>query len=341
MSIIKLSWRYRLAAVVAVPFLAWLSLRVAVAETAEEKPAATAVHDGSHEAQPIAEGQRAEGAFRELRERAAVVERELKELGDGHPEKAEALKRELIGIRERMQQLRPRSGAEGLQRLKAAMRELKEKIGAGERALHELGDGQAEKAEALKRELNAMREKMQQLRRQAEASEKERVEGAAQELHERAAAIERQLHELGDSHPDKAEALKRELNEIRERLQQLRKNQEAANRYAPGEFRELRERAAALERELKELGENHPDRAEAIKREISAIHEKAQRLYKETGRPVPQPAASVPQRRAEESAAMTREIAELRGQVREMREEMEKLRAEIHKLLEREANEKD
>jgi len=103
-----------------------------------------------------------------------------------------------------------------------------------------------------------------------------------------------------------------------------------------GAIRELRERAAALEQELRELGDDHPDRAEAIKKELTALRARAQRLYSDGGHVVPQP-GNVPQGHAAEISATSREIEELRGQMREMRQEMEALRAEVRRLLERES----
>jgi DNA repair exonuclease SbcCD ATPase subunit len=339
MSAWKLSRRHSLAAAIVTPFLALLSAHTEAAEDAAIQPAIAVAEEKTPDVQPSPEGLRAEGAMRELEERAAAVERKLRELGDGHPDQAEALKRELNGIRERMQQWRKQEGAERPPRLEGAVRELQERISANERALRELGDGQAKRAETLKLELIQMREKLQQLRRQAVASERERTAGALRELQERAGVIERTLQELGDRHPDRAEALERELKGLRERMQQVRQREGALERESPeAAVRELRERAGALERELQELGTNHPDRAEAIKRELAGIRERAQQLQGEGRRPAPQPTEA--RVSGEERPAVARELDELRAQMREMRQEMEALRADVRKLLERETREK-
>ena len=285
--------------------------------------------------------QRVQRALRELEERAAAIESQLRELGDRHPDKAEELKRELNGVHEHMRRLRERDGAQEPGNIEGAMRELQERISATERQLQEEGGEQTDKGAAIHRELNGMRERMQQLRRRAAASEQPQAQGAIRELRMRVAAIEGELRELGDDHPDKAEALKQELNGIRARMQELRQQASSREDELPrGAIREYRERAAALEQELRELGDDHPDRAEAIKKELTALRERAQRLYSEGGRVVPQP-DNVPQGHAAESSATSREIEELRGQMREMRQEMEALRAEVRRLLERESRDRN
>ena len=156
--------------------------------------------------------------------------------------------------------------------IEGAMRELQERISATERQLQEEGGEQTDKGAAIHRELNGMRERMQQLRRRAAASDQPQAQGAIRELRERVAAIEGELRELGDGHPDKAEALKQELNGIRARMQELRQQGSASEGGVPqGVIHELRERAALLEQESRELGDDHPDRAEAIEKELNVI----------------------------------------------------------------------
>ena len=67
--------------------------------------------------------------------------------------------------------------------------------------------------------------------------------------------------------------------------------------------------APALEQELRELGDDHPDRAEAINKELTALRERAQRWYSDGGRVAPQP-DNVPQGHAAESSATSRKIEE-------------------------------
>lgn len=341
MNVLRLSWQRSLAAALATSFLAAIPGNAWAAEPGEmmPPPQAALAEQPPPEGLRVAQGPRDEGAVRELRERAGAIERELRELGDRHRDRAEALERELNGIRERIEQSRPREGVAAPPRPEAVMRELEERIGATERALHELGDGQPDKAEALKRELNAMREKMQQLRRQARPEERPRPERAIGELEERAVALERELRELGDRHPDRSEALVRELKEIRQRMQKLRELGEGPRPPVEGAIRELRERAAGIERELRELGDNHPDRAEALGHELRSIHEKMRRLLADAGRDGPPP-MSRPMPPREPGDALPA-IEELRGQMREMRQEMEALRAEVRRLLEREARERE
>jgi chromosome segregation ATPase len=343
-NVLKLSWRRSLAAAVVVPFLVSLSQDTKSADPAQDTSPAPAAAQVSP--QEPGEGerparQRVQRALRELEEQAAALESQLRELGDKHPDKAEELKRELNGVHEQMRGLRERDGAQVPGNIEGAMRELQERISATERQLQEAGGEQTDKGVAIHRELNGMRERMQRLRRRAAASEQPPAQGAIRELRQRAAAIEGELRDLGDGNPDKAEALKQELNGIRARMQASRQPASASEDRVPqGAIRELRERAAALEQELRELGDDHPDRAQAIKEELKALREKAQRLHSEGGRVAPQP-DNVPQGHAAESSATSREIAELRGQVREMRQEMEALRAEVRRLLERDARDRN
>ncbi|MCL4193629.1 MAG: hypothetical protein KJZ87_17965 [Thermoguttaceae bacterium] len=341
MNVLRLSWQRSLAAAIATSFLAVFpgDARTAESEEVPAPPQAAVAEQPPHEGVRVAQGPRDEGAVRELRERAGAIERELRELGDRHRDRAEALERELNGIRQRIEQSRPREGVGAPPRPEAVMRELEERIGATERALHELGDGLPDKAEALKRELNAMREKMQQLRRQGHPEERPRPERAIGELEERAGVLERELRELGDRHPDRSEAVERELKEIRQRLQKLRELGEGPRPPAEGAIRELRERAANIERELRELGDNHPDRVEALGHELRSIHEKMRRLLADAGPGGPPPMARPLPPRAPGDAMPA--IEELRGQMRAMRQEMEALRAEVRRLLEREARERE
>ena len=55
---------------------------------------------------------------------------------------------------------------------------------------------------------------MQELRQQGSASEGGVPQGVIHELRERAALLEQESRELGDDHPDRAEAIKKELNVI-------------------------------------------------------------------------------------------------------------------------------
>lgn len=338
MNVLKLSWQRSLAAAIAASFLAVFPGDARTAES-EEVPAPLQAAVGEQpppEGVRVAQGPRDEGAVRELRERAGAIERELRELSELHRDRSEALERELSHIHERMQQFRPREGIGAPPRPEAAMRELEERIGATERALHELGDGQPDRAEALKRELNAMRENMEELRRQVRPDERPRVERAIGELEERAGALERELRELGDRHPDRSEAVERELMGIRERMQKVRELGGGPRPSPEGAIRELRERAGSVERELRELGDSHPERAEALGHELRSIHEKMRRL--DEARPdFPRPMAR-PMPPREPGDALPA-IEELRGQMREMRQEMEALRAEVRRLLEREARE--
>lgn len=328
MNLLKTSWKRSLAAAVVTSVTVSLSGPAGVAESSAEESATVAVAQApSRDAPRTVERQRVEGALGELQERAGAIERELRELGDGHPERAEALKREFRSLRERMQQLRQSDGPGETRRAESAVRELQERISATERQLHELRGEQPDKAEALARELNGMRERMRQLRSRAAEGEGQRAEGAIRELQERGSVVERELRELGDRHPDKAESLKRELIGIRERIQELRQRAGEDRRLPEGARRELQERAGALERELRELGNNHPDRAEAIKRELNQIRVNMSPPTGEAVRVAP--------------PATSREIDELRNQVREMRQEMEALRAEVRRLVERETRERN
>ena len=171
-NVLKLSWRRSLAAAVVVPFLVSLSQDTRSADPAKETSPAPAAAQDSPQEQGEGERparQRVQRALRELEERAAAIENQLRELGDRHPDKAAELKRELNGVHEHMHRLRERDGAQEPGNIEGAMRELQERISATERQLQEAGGEQTDKGAAIHRELNGMRERMQQLRRRAAA----------------------------------------------------------------------------------------------------------------------------------------------------------------------------
>ena len=217
-NVLKLSWRRSLAAAVVVPFLVSLSQDTRSADPAKDtSPAPAAAQDSPQEP---GEGerparQRVQRALRELEERAAAIESQLRELGDRHPDKAEELKRELNGVHEHMRRLRSATALKSQEISKvpcASCRNasVQQSVNCRKREASKRTREQPSIASSM-----ACGSECSNCGGGPRLSEQPQAEGAIRELRKRAAAIEGELRELGDGHPDKAEALKQELNGIR------------------------------------------------------------------------------------------------------------------------------
>ena len=107
------------------------------------------------------------------------------------------------------------------------------------------------------------------------------------ELLERAEAIEREIHGLRDGQDEEARELRRELEEIHERIGDLNRalgERERGRRARDDVFRELVElqgRALELEISLHVLPEGHEERAEDVRRELEEIEERVRRIKRE------------------------------------------------------------
>jgi hypothetical protein len=200
-----------------------------------------------------------------------------------------------------------------------------------------------------------------------------------QELRERARQIEVELREVGDRYPEKAQKLQVELRAIRGQVEQVEREPGSPRRQAVAsrlqqpvvrvdsdEARvrtqrrlELQEQIRRLERQLEELGPEHPEEAGELQVQLERTHEQMRMIERQGDRferPMPrvegaiQPGAEVRRERpvaeaerggvdydrpqVRERNGLEREVSELRGQVDRLSEEMRELRDLMKRLLE-------
>jgi len=194
--------------------------------------------------------------------------------------------------------------------------------------------GQSEEARALRTRIQELGEQMQVARQQLQRYERERgdlegrqrpqVEGRARELTQHLAGLEadahdkevalRRLEEQDKSNTDEAHAIRRQLEEIRQRIQMAQEELAGLERRQPvnREIRvesvpiphpealvqmreELRERARQIEVELREHRDMPPVKAEKLQDELRAIHGKIEQVERELDSPQRQPAVNLRQ----------------------------------------------
>ena len=224
----------------------------------------------------------AEHREREGVERRERVERERDEREQAeHRERAEASERR-EGAERREREERERRGREEDGRpLVRERTELLERAEAIEREIHELGDGRDEEARGLRRELEEIHERIGNLNRELGEGDRPGRHGVFRELIElegRALELQVALHVLPKGQEERAEHIRRELEEIEEHVGRIKREhpdpppevvREAKNlrldqlRHAIGRLREAGkpDMAGRMEREAREL-------AEQIEREL-------------------------------------------------------------------------
>ena len=312
----------------------------------------------------------AEHREREGAERRERVERERAEKGEQR-ERGERREREERGRRERDKDDRPPV------RERAKLLEQAEAI---ERKIHGLGDGQDEKARELHQELEKIHERIGKIERELGDRDGDRgrhdvfrelieLQGRALELEvalhvlpegqeEKARDIRRELEEIGDrvqrferQHPDAPPEVAREM--MHHRLDQLRHAVERlreAGKPEPAERmeREARELAEMIERESPERrGRRQPEGDEEKRRahvmnalenlHAAGLHEMAEKLAREIeGRHGERPPQAASPFGPPHPVDAGPVVEELRGQMHEMRREMDELKKLLKEVLERE-----
>lgn len=239
---------------------------------------------------------------------------ELEESGRGESDEAQAHRNELHELEEAIASVERQ-----LQELEGELRGREMRPGADQeprremlRRLEELGHetemvlqalagqdfGRNEEAGMLYGKMRELNEQMQQIRqqfgRQFESPGRQRPEYRRvappeekmlqlEELGEKARQIERELEELGDENPERAEKLHAELREIHEAIAQIERDLDTSRGRGGMYQRGLQEHAHELERRLQEIGDAHPDEAQELRMQLDQIHQQMERIEREPG----------------------------------------------------------
>ncbi len=321
--------------------------------------------------------------LRRLEELGRETELQLRRLEEqpGRREEANALSGKMRELNEQMRQVRRELGRqleergrrepqrEGRERpeidrrieeLTRHLDELRMDSADKERALHELeerGRGETEDANALRRKLGEVHDQIRAAEQKLANTERERgpmregrgrAEGGPspeamareqEKLGDRARQIELELRELGGEHPERAEQLHRELDEIHARMEKIEREQGRVERPRPGlddlyqQRQGLQARLGEIERALGELndqGKGESEKARNLNRERREIQKQLDvndRELRNVGRERPQ---------EPERPDLERQVQELRMQVNGVNEQMGEMRELLKRLLERE-----
>ncbi|HLB73559.1 MAG TPA: M56 family metallopeptidase, partial [Sedimentisphaerales bacterium] len=238
----------------------------------------------------------------ELQKRAKEIQVELKEHPD-HPEKAELLaaleetqkqirviERELPGPEPKPRPVGEREMDTHVKELIQHRRELQERAEQIESELRELGDGKPERSQQLREEIGGIVKETEAVERELKGARivQEPGEPGAPgrklmqkraELAERAEMIERKLKEIGDSRPDEAHELKKELDDTLARMREVEAELRAVSDERPRDAGprnrelmqvrdELARQAEMMERKIKEIGDSRPDEAHQLKKQL-------------------------------------------------------------------------
>ena len=258
----------------------------------------------------------------ELKARFDEVKKELAELeesGKGEGEKARALRgalkeleaamahlerelHEIEGERRQREEMRPRPDRAPRHEVLRRLEELGHETEMVLQRLSEQNFGRNDETNMLYGRMRELNEQMQQIRqqlgRQLEDPDRQRMEFRREvpeekilhmeELREKARQIERELEELGDENPERAERLHAELREIHEEIAQ--RERELASLREEGEMprmrlRKLRKHARELEFRLQEIGDLNPEEAQEVRMQLDQIHRQIQEIEREPGIP--------------------------------------------------------
>ena len=250
-------------------------------------------------------------ALRELRGHMAEIEQELRgseverrerefrPLGEGQERRRETLRRlEALGhaMAIELEKLEEQSGrSEEVNILQKRMWELNEQMREVRQALRQqLQESDRRRPEPEERERPEIDRRMQELVRHLE------------ELKINARDKERALHELEEQEKGETEdarVIRRKLEEIRERMHAVEEalaeveREGARMREGRGRFErvpapeammrereELGAKARQIELELRELGGEHPDRAEMLEKHLHEIHKRMEQIEREPER---------------------------------------------------------
>jgi len=297
---------------------------------------------------------------RELQQRAKEIERQIKGLGDDQDEEARELQAELREIRGHIASMKrdfedaSERGFEGrktdphFRELMQHREELEAKARRIQLTLKEHPD-HPERAE-LRGALEEIEEQMRAIERElpGPGGDGRPVDGRRadvhlkelmrhrEELHVRAEQIEMELRELGDKHPDRSHQLRGEMEDIANAMEAIEREIQAAHGgREPGDpdarsreimqhRAELTERAEMIERELKELGDAHPDESHELRAQLEQIEEQLKRMN-EMERSWPDardPGAGIHEVRLRELMQERDELGERGGQIERRLEEL-------------------
>jgi len=300
----------------------------------------------------------------ELHVRAEQVETELRELGDRNPDRSHQLRGEMKDITNAMETIerqlqavrRDREPGDPDARNRKLMQrraELIERAEMIERELKELGDAHPDESHKLRAQLEQIEEQLNRMNQMARSWPGAKDPGAGinkahlrelmqerKELGERAGPIKRKLKEIGDSRPDEAHELRKQLEDISERMREIKaieRQVRRPEREQPGDreahTRELMDRRRELEAHARETEilierfENEDDKA-AEQRTLEDIHRQMEEIDREV--------RGVERRGQGEGGDVGNEMDRLRGEVSELRNQMGEIRGMLERLLERE-----
>jgi len=299
----------------------------------------------------------------ELLERAEHIERELKELGDSHPDESHELRAQLDRIEAQLgridEMLRgrgPRDDAPEMRELMMHRAELQAQAEKIKHDLRGLGDADTDDARALREALERTMHELEQTEkilrscmeapgREANKAHLRELMEEREQLHKRAADIEHRLEEIGDSRPDETHELRRQLEEIHERARDIeaqlrgprREAREPRNREA--RIRELLGRRAEFEAHARETRilidrlDNEEDKA-AEHRTLEDIHRQMEEIDREFEAIEHLDRRERPSRE-HEPGNIEQQVDRLRGEMNELRGQMNEIRYLLEQLLER------
>ena len=296
---------------------------------------------------------------RELQQRAKEIERQIKGLGDDQDEEARELQAELREIRAHIASMKrdfedaSERGFEGrktdphFREVMQHRKELQVRAEQIEMELRELGDKHPDRSHQLRGEMEDIVNAIERIGREIQAAHGGREPGDAdargreimqrrEELHARAEQIEMELRELGDKHPDRSHQLRGEMEDIANAMKTIEREIQAAHGgREPGDPDarsrelmqhrvELTERAEMIKRELKELGDAHPDESHKLRAQLEQIEEQLGRMN-EMARSRPgaeDPGAGINKVRLRELMQEREELCERAGEIERRLEEI-------------------
>jgi len=252
-------------------------------------------------------------------------------------------------------------------------RQIRVQIAQTEKELAGLEDqqlGQSEEARALRTRIQELSDQMQAARQELERIERGRgdlegrrrpqAEGRARELAQHLAALEadahgkeaalRRLEEQDKGNTDEAHAIRRQFEEVRQRIQAAQEERASLERRRPvneevqvelglsahpdaleQRRQELRERARQIEVELRDVREDeHPVKAEKLQLELRKIRGRIEQLDREPGSPR-RVAGDRPERQSvvrvdnDRPRELTQRRRDLEDQVRRIERQLEEL----------------
>lgn len=231
------------------------------------------------------------------------------------------------------------------------MEELREKARQIELELEELGGENPERADKLHAELREIHEAIAQIERDvSESPEKGDMRQMRQrELQEHARELERRLQELGDGHPEEAQEIRMQLDQIHQQIEtiehrpyllatlfpieeQMLHGDELHRRQLMARREQLRAQLRELElvlRELEEQGKAESEEAEMHRQQLRVFTDQLKATENEIRRSEPDRAPE-PRR-----GGLEREVQDLRKQMDGVNEQMGEMRELLKRLLEK------